>query len=413
MTGIIITIGDELLIGQVINTNAAFIAERLNSVGVDIARMVTVGDDINEILRCFEEAFSRFDVMIVTGGLGPTHDDITRNAICRFFRTELVSDEGARENIRRFLSSRNHAWSEAAENQTLIPKIARAILNASGTAPGELIERDGKVVIVMPGVPNEMEGIMNAFVVPYFRSKEQRAHIIHRTIKTTGIAESVLAGRFSDLEFFLGSDRLAFLPSPTGVRLRITVTRPDREGAEARVKEIEEYIRSRADKYIYGTEGDELEEVLGHLLADRHLTIAVAESCTGGMIAHRLTNVSGSSSYFERGIVAYSNASKIELLSVSPELISMHGAVCKEVAEAMASGVRERARTDIGLSTTGIAGPTGGSAEKPIGLVWIGYSDKESTFAIKFNLGDNRFRIKERAAQAAMELVRRRILRIE
>ena len=413
MKAIIITIGDELLIGQVVNTNASFIAGRLNSTGIEVARMLTVADRYEDIVRAFEEGYGGHDVIIVTGGLGPTHDDVTRKAVCGFFGTELVPNAEARSNVERFLARRRQPWSDAAENQTLIPRISSPIPNFSGTAPGELIEKDGKVFIVMPGVPGEMEGMMKNFVVPFFAGRGPSRRILHRTLKTTGIPESVLADKLRGIEAMLGNDTLAYLPSPTGVRLRISVIRPSQEECELRADELENFIRERTGKFIYATGEEELEESLGRLLTERHLTIAVAESCTGGMIAHKLTNISGSSNYFERGVVVYSNESKTALPGVSLSVIAEHGAVSEETAIALAKGVRESAGTSIGLSTTGIAGPTGGTADKPVGLVWIGYADEKSSFALKFYLGEERLRIKERAAQAAMELVRRKILRVE
>jgi nicotinamide-nucleotide amidase len=315
--------------------------------------------------------------------------------------------------VERFLARRRQPWSEAAENQTLIPRIAQPIPNFSGTAPGELIEKEGKIFIVMPGVPGEMEGMMNNFVIPFFAGRGPSQRILHRTLKTTGIPESLLAARLPGIEAMLGDDTLAYLPSPTGVRLRISVIRPSQEECELRADELETFIRERAGKFIYATGEEELEGTLGRLLTEQHLTIAVAESCTGGMIAHKLTNISGSSNYFERGVVVYSNESKTALLGVPSQVIAEHGAVSEETAIALARGVRESAGTSIGLSTTGIAGPTGGTADKPVGLVWIGYADEESSFALKLYLGEERLRIKERATQAAMELVRRKILRVD
>jgi len=251
------------------------------------------------------------------------------------------------------------------------------------------------------------------FVVPFFRSRAHGKFVLHRTLKTTGITESMLASRLGDIERLLRGDRLAFLPSTTGVRLRITAVGTDRADCEQRIASIEQQIRTNAEKFIYGIDDEELEEIVGRLLARAHRTIGVAESCTGGMIAHKLTNVSGSSDYFERGVVAYSNKSKTDLLHVPSELIAAHGAVSKEVAEAMAHGIRTEAGTDIGVSTTGIAGPTGGTIDKPVGLVWIGYADARMSTALKFQFGGSRLGIKERAAQAAMELVRRMLLKIE
>ncbi|MBI1805168.1 MAG: competence/damage-inducible protein A [Ignavibacteriae bacterium] len=413
MKSIIITIGDELLIGQVINTNAAYIAGKLNSAGIEVRRVLTIGDEHHEILAALEESYPKFDVIVITGGLGPTHDDVTKKAVCTFFHTDLISSPDARKNIEQFLKSRSHSWSDAAEEQTHVPRGSTIIPNKLGTASGILFEREGKHVIVMPGVPYEMEGMMEDFIVPYFTERNTGKVVLHRTLKTTGIPESMLAAKLGDLKDLLGKATLAFLPSPSGVRMRITVVDPNRSAAETLIRDIESRIREKVEKYIYGADNEELEEIVGRVLAERKLTIAVAESCTGGLIADRITNVPGSSNYFERGIVAYSNESKIRLLDVPEKLIEKYGAVSKDVAEAMARGIREAARVDIGLSTTGIAGPSGGSAEKPVGTVWIGYSYKNETRAVKFQFGTERLRIKERAAQAALELVRRKILRIE
>lgn len=408
----IITIGDELLIGQVVNTNQAYIAERLNDIGIAVDRMTTVGDGLDDILSAFDEAWRRHDVVIVTGGLGPTHDDVTKKAVCKFFHTDLVSNNEVRRQIEALLRSRNLPWSVAAEEQTMIPERARLFPNPVGTAVGMLFEEQGKSFFVLPGVPYEMKEMIDQSVIPMLAPKVSGSAIRHLTLRTTGISESLLAAQLGTVEELLDGGKLAFLPSATGVRLRITVHEREAALADRKLREIEQRIRAKVQKYIYGTGEEELEEVLGRLLAERKLTIAVAESCTGGLIADRITNVSGSSNYFERGVVTYSNRSKIELLGVPEELIKTHGAVSREVAEAMAVGVRRLAGTDIGISTTGIAGPTGGTPEKPVGLVWIGYSDAEGTLALKFNFGNHRLRTKERASQAALELVRRKVLRI-
>jgi len=413
MNATIISIGDEILIGQVLNTNAAYISEKLNSVGIEAARILTVGDDEVEILNAFKENYSRYDIIIVTGGLGPTQDDVTRSAVCKFFDLKLLSSNEVRINVEEFLKKRNRKWSDAAENQTLFPAGAKVIRNKYGTAAGEFFESDNKYFIVLPGVPYEMESMMEDFVIPFFLEIKMNRYILHRTLMTTGIAESELAGRLGNLDNILQGAKLAFLPSPTGVRLRITISGTGKNQCENKIQTIESHIREKANKFIYGVDEESLEEALGRILVERKLTIAIAESCTGGMIAHKITNVPGSSRYFERAIVAYSNQSKINQLHVPKELIEKHGAVSKEVAEAMAFGIRQDAGTDIGISTTGIAGPTGGTGEKPVGLVWTGYSDANETIAQKFNFGDGRLRIKERASQAAMDFVRRKILKIE
>ncbi len=416
MNAEILSIGDELLIGQVVNTNQAFIAEQLNRVGIAADRMTTVGDDRDAMLRAFREAHDTHDVVVVTGGLGPTHDDITRAVVCEFFATDLVEDEASLKRIESRFARRNLAMLERNRDQARVPRGCTVIPNDLGTAPGYFFERSRKYFIVMPGVPFEMKGMMTEFVLPYFEHHPTGMVIRHRTLKTTGIAESFLAERIGNVGELLAKTpgtTLAFLPSPAGVRLRVTTHAPSSSEADATISRIESELRQRAEKYIYGADDEELEQVIGRLLTDRHLTLAVAESCTGGLITDRITDVPGSSAYFERGIVTYSNASKTAELGVPTGLIEQFGAVSKVVAEAMASGVRAKANADVGISTTGIAGPTGGSAEKPVGLVWIGYSDRSATFALEFHFGEDRRRVKERASQAALELLRRRLLHIQ
>jgi nicotinamide-nucleotide amidase len=412
MTCAIVTVGDELLIGQIINTNQAYIAEQLNLIGIEISWMITVGDDIQQILAAFQRSWSTHDVVVVTGGLGPTRDDITKKAVCRFFDSELESNEVVRAHIASLLRRRAIPWNVAAEEQTMFPEKAQLIPNPVGTAPGMLFENGPKIFMVLPGVPYEMKEMIDRSVVPMLSRRVHDYAIRHLTLRTTGITESMLSDELGDLDPILGGATLAFLPAITGVRLRISVRDTNAARAQERLTAVETRIREKIERYVYATGTEELEETLGKLLKARGLTIAVAESCTGGLVAHRLTNVSGSSGYFERGIVAYSNATKIDVLRVPREILDAHGAVSREVAEAMATGVRQLAGTSIGLSTTGVAGPTGGTAEKPVGLVWVGYADPDTTLAVKFNFGEGRLRIKERAAQAAMELVRKKILAI-
>ncbi|HTX18141.1 MAG TPA: competence/damage-inducible protein A [Bacteroidota bacterium] len=415
----IITIGDELLIGQVINTNQAYIAERLNSVGVYVERMTTVGDNRNDILAAFASAWERFDVVCVTGGLGPTHDDITKDLVCEFFHTHLVRSEEALSSIKAVYERRHFAWSSSAEAQAMVPRGCIVLRNSTGTAPGMLFlsdaDGDTKFFVAMPGVPFEMKSIMDEEFIPRLAQAHLGTVVRHRTLKTTGIAESMLAAELGNIEDILGRDpatTLAFLPNPLGTKLRITVREATPESAEEKINATETRIRARAEKYIYSADEKELEDVIGGLLAERKMTLAVAESCTGGMIANRITNVPGSSAYFMRGFVTYSNESKTELLGVGPGILEAHGAVSREVAIAMAYGARNRAQVDVALSTTGIAGPAGGSPEKPVGLVWIGYADAEGSLALKFNFGDNRLRFKERTSQAALELLRRKLLKL-
>ncbi len=413
MNSAIITIGDELLIGQIINTNQAYIAEQLNFVGVSVERMLTIGDDMNAILQAFHESWSSYQVVIVTGGLGPTHDDITKKAVCEFFNTGLISRQDLRESIQTLLSKRGTRWGPTAEEQTMFPEKANVIPNPVGTAAGILFDENGKYFMVLPGVPYEMKEMVDRTIVPFLKSKVTGSIIRHLTLRTTGATESMLAAQLGDVNLFLEGTRLAYLPSPTGVRLRISLDDTNAGAADHRMQTVEAKIRAKVGQYVYGTGEEELADVLGGFLAERKLTIAIAESCTGGLIADKITDVSGSSRYLERALVTYSNRSKTELLGVPEDLLARVGAVSQEVAEAMAVGVRQRSGTDIGLSTTGIAGPAGGSVEKPVGLVWIGYSDASGTFARLYRFGEGRRRVKERAAQAAMELVRRKVLGME
>jgi len=405
----ILTIGDELLIGQVINTNQAYIAEQLNLVNIRVGRMTSVGDEMEEILPAFQSAWEKHDVVIVTGGLGPTHDDITKKAVCMFFESDLVSNDQVRRHIQDLWKRRNMRWTQSSEEQTMVPRKAELIENPVGTAAGFLFKEGQKRFIVLPGVPYEMKEMIDGSVIPLLSPLTGGMTIRHRTLRTTGIPESVLAERLGDIEALLQGAKLAFLPAPTGVRLRITVLDANPDSAMRRVHEVEERIRARAAQFIYGVEKEELEDVLGRMLTEHHLTIAVAESCTGGFILNKLTNVSGSSAYVERGLVTYSNRSKSELLGVPAKLIKDHGAVSREVAEAMAAGVRRLSGTDIGLSTTGIAGPTGGTEEKPVGVVWIGFASGQEVVAVEHQFGGSRSLIKERASQAALELVRRKL----
>jgi len=382
--------------------------------------MTTIGDNRRDIIEAFTVAWNRSDVVCVTGGLGPTHDDITKKMVCEFFQCDLVQSESVMATVKALMAQRNIAWNKSTEEQTLVPSKCTVLQNRVGTAPGMLFEESPsgikKYFVVMPGVPFEMKSILDEELIPYLRKENFGTIVRHRTLKTTGISESALAAEIGSIEEIIGTDgttTLAFLPNPMGTKLRITVREKNAAVADAKLKSAEGKITAVAQKYIYSIDEKDLEDVVGGMLAERKLTVAIAESCTGGMIANRITNVSGSSAYFNRAFVTYSDKSKMELLSVPEELIRTHGAVSREVAEAMAAGARTNAGVDIALSTTGIAGPTGGTAEKPVGLVWIGYADANGAMALKFNLGEHRLRFKDRASQAALELLRRKLMKLD
>ena len=409
----IITIGDEILIGQTLNTNAAFIGEKLTNLQVRISASSVVPDDEEIILEEFKRAFDANDLIIVTGGLGPTHDDVTRKCVVQFFNTDLIENEEVLNDIKKFFEARGRVLTDTNRGQALVPKIAIPIRNTKGTAPGYWIEKKKKIFVSMPGVPYEMKYMMESFVLPKIEERlERKSFIVINNLLSTGIPESMLFDRLGDMDELLQGAKMAFLPSQFGVKMRITVECTTEEEAINKLDEIEQKIRAKVGRYIYGKNDDTLESVIANLLIDRGLKIAVAESCTGGLINNRLTNISGSSQFLERGIVAYSNAAKVELLHVDEDSIQKNGAVSLEVARQLAEGVKAISGADIGLSATGIMGPTGGTENKPIGLVYIGICDSNICTAKEFRFGDDRLLNKDRTSQAALEMLRKNLLGI-
>lgn len=414
MKAYLISIGDELLIGQTINTNVAFIGSLISDINIEIIKSTVIGDDHKSILDEFGLASSKADIIICTGGLGPTNDDITRNAVVQYFKTELVHNDEVIEDIKSMLKRRGREFKKTHEDQAMVPKIADVIRNENGTAPGYWIDENKKIFIVMPGVPYEMKAMMNNYVIPKLIETigEPKEFIKKVTLQTTGLPESVLAERLGDPDELLSGAQLAFLPNQYGVRLRVTVRSSSEETANNQLLEIEQKIRSKVGRFIYGRGDENLEEVVGRLLKERELRISVAESCTGGGLADRITNINGSSTYFERGVVTYSNAAKVEILKVNEDVMMEKGAVSAEVAMQMAEGIKSISGSDIGVSLTGIMGPTGGVANKPVGTVFIGYCDDKVCTAKRFQFGEDRILNKNRATQAALDMVRRSLLGI-
>lgn len=410
----IISIGDELLIGQTVNTNAAFIGNSLAELSIEVERSVSIADIREQIISEFNIAFAKYDLVIVTGGLGPTHDDLTKSCVVDYFETELVENEKILENIKQLFEKRGRQVTQVNEEQALIPKIAEAILNERGTAPGMWIEKDNKIMIVLPGVPYEMKGMMQDFIIPKLSDMLTDEETVTRRLilQTTGIPESTLYERLGDLDELIEGAKLAFLPNQFGVKLRITVAAETDEAAKEKLTAIEQKIRRKAGRFIFGKNDETLEEVVGRLLKERDFKISIAESCTGGNLSDHLTNISGSSSYFERGVIAYSNAAKVEILKVDEDTIQEHGSVSREVSMQMAEGVKSTSGTNIGISITGIMGPTGATTNKPVGLVYIGYCDDSVCTAKKFIFGEDRLLNKERTTQAALDLIRRQLLGI-
>ena len=409
----IITIGDEILIGQTLNTNAAYIGERLTDLQIKISGSSVVPDSEEIIMKEFNKALSSNDVVLVTGGLGPTHDDITRKCVVEFFETELVENEEVLDDVKRFFEARGRTLTETNRGQALVPKNATSIRNSRGTAPGYWIEKRKKVFVCMPGVPYEMKNMMEGFVLPKLEEKlHKKTVIMIKNLITTGIPESMLFDKLGNMEELLQGAKMAFLPSQFGVKTRITVEEATEEKAQNKLDEIEQKIRTHVGRFVYGKNDDTLEGVVAKLMIDRGLKLAIAESCTGGLISNRLTNISGSSEFFERGVVAYSNAAKVELLKVSEDSIQKYGAVSLEIARQMAEGVKATTGCDLGLAVTGIMGPTGATPNKPIGLVYIGLCDEKICTAKEFRFGDDRLLNKDRTSQAALEMLRRNLLGI-
>jgi nicotinamide-nucleotide amidase len=381
MNAEIITVGDELLIGQVVDTNSAWIGRELNKIGVEVMRIVSVRDLRDEITAAISSAMSRADVVLMTGGLGPTKDDITKQVLCEYFGTKLVFSEEVYRNVENLLRGRV-AMNKLNRDQALVPEACTVINNRVGTASISWFERDGKVLVSMPGVPQEMKTVMTEEIIPRLSRMFVSDLILHRTFLVRNYAESILAEHLSDWEDSLpASIKLAYLPKMGIIRLRLTARGKQGEGLEQRLEEECAKLKALLGNDIMDDGDRPLEEVLGEMLRQRGLTLATAESCTGGSIAARITSVPGSSDYYKGSVVAYSNEVKMNLLGVEADTLAQHGAVSEETVRQMALGVKKLLGTDCAVTTSGIAGPGGGTPEKPVGTVWIAaaYGDRVCT----------------------------------
>ncbi len=407
----IITIGDELLIGQTIDTNSAWIGMQLSMRGLRVNRITSISDRREEIISALDEALDRVPLVLVTGGLGPTSDDVTKQTLAEYFDTDLVMDQEVLAEVTARLARRNLEMNENNRRQALVPENCRVLANRAGTAPGMLFEKDGKIIVSMPGVPSEMKYVMQEHVLPLVAKMAGGRTIIHRNIMTYGTFEAKLAERLEGFENELPATvKLAYLPAHGVIKLRLTGTGED--GVQVH-RDVEEQVRKLYEiipDVIYGEDETTLEEVVGKLLLDDNLTVATAESCTGGRIASLITSVPGSSKWFRGSVVAYDNSIKTGLLGVDPALLSRHGAVSGETARAMATGVRTLAGTDYAIAVTGIAGPTGGTPEKPVGTVWIAIASARGVMAEKHRFADDRAINISRSALTALNLLRKQII---
>lgn len=406
----IITIGDELLIGQVVDTNSAWMAERLNEQGIEVCQITSIHDNRQQIIRALDDAFSRADIVLTTGGLGPTKDDITKHVLCEYFHTELVEDARVREHILDLYKDRPEVLNRLTATQWQVPQAAEILPNRVGSAPLMVFRKDSKILASMPGVPYEMKIAMQEQILPYISSiSTNKGNIIHRTLLVSGISESALALRIEAWENALPeSIHLAYLPKDGTIRLRLS------SYGEATAEDIDAQIallRPLIDDYLIVMDDIPIELHVGQWLKARGLTIATAESCTGGKLASLLNKHAGSSAFYMGSVVAYDNRVKEQVLGVSAENLKTHGAVSEEVVKQMANGVRNLLCTDFAIATSGVAGPDGGTPEKPVGTVWIGWATPEGTFAECFHLGKLREQITDRACQKALIGLYQRMMR--
>ena len=402
----IITIGDEILIGQILDTNSQYISQTLNDAGIVVAERTSIGDDAAKIVEALDHALRDYDIVIITGGLGPTKDDITKHTLTRYFGSQLVYNDRVADHVRTLLARRGIEFNELNRGQAMVPECCTVLFNSHGTAPGMWFEREGKVVVSLPGVPFEMKHLMEDEVMPRLRKRFTLRSIVHRTMITAGIAESMLAERIAAWENALPEGlRLAYLPAPNVVRLRLSAYEVDGASVCAEIdREFAKLYKIIPDN-IVGFEQASMQELVHNRLIERKQTLAVAESCTGGAIASLFTAQAGASQYFLCGVVSYSNEAKANVLGVNLDDIAKYGAVSEQVARQMAEGVRRVAHSDYAISTTGIAGPTGGTPEKPVGTVWIGVATPEGTIALLRDCGTDRSQVISRASAYAIELL--------
>ena len=389
----IITIGDELLIGQIVDTNSAWIAEHFNQAGIEICQITSVRDNMEHIVDALHQAAGKRDLVILTGGLGPTKDDITKPALCKYFDTRLIFNEGVFEQIRERFKHRNISMNSLNRDQALVPESCVVLPNRVGTAPGMWFEKEDTIFVSVPGVPFEMQYLVENEVLPRLRNNGKIRAIFHKTVLTQGLPESMLAERIESWESALPENiRLAYLPNPMSVRLRLSAIGNDIQVLKAQVEQEIEQLKRIIPENIFGYDDDTLAGAVGRLLLEKKQTLAVAESCTGGYISHLITSVPGSSGWYNGGIVAYSNAIKQNLLGVPVESIQKYGAVSEQVVRHMAEGARKKLNAGFAVATSGIAGPAGGTEEKPVGTVWFAVATPEKAVVEKYVFGDNRER---------------------
>ena len=403
----LLTIGDEILYGQIVDTNSQWMSVELDKVGIKVIRKTTVGDQEEEILTAFAEAEKRADIILITGGLGPTSDDLTKPLLAKYFNCKLEIHEEALQEITAFFKSRGREMIEPNRQQAALPVCCTKITNPIGTAPGMWFEKAGKVFMSMPGVPHEMKKMMTERVIPKLKEKFHTPNIYHKVIRTIGIGESFLAEKIAPWENSLPQHiKLAYLPSLGEVKLRLTGFSNSSSQLESEIDVLVEKLKVIAGDYIYGYGDESIEVAIGKMLRERKLTLSMAESCTGGYLSHLITSVPGCSDYFLGSMVPYAYEIKMRQLGVKPEVLEKYGAVSEPTIIEMANIVRAKFNTDIGVATSGIAGPGGATPEKPVGMVWIAYSDKHQTVTKKLQISSDRAINIKMASAAVLNLIR-------
>ncbi|WP_047419406.1 competence/damage-inducible protein A [Cellulophaga sp. Hel_I_12] len=410
----IITIGDEILIGQIVDTNSAFIAKEFNKIGVSVVQITSIQDERNHILKALEEAESRADIVVITGGLGPTKDDITKHTLCEYFKDSLVENQEVLHHVEQIFKKYITApLLQVNKNQALVPSKAQVLHNAYGTAPGMWINGASTVFVSLPGVPFEMKYLMEHQVIPKIQKEYDRPFIVHKTIITYGIGESALAEKIQEWEECLPQTiKLAYLPSLGKVRLRLSTKGGNLNALEIQIKVEIEKLYALLHDIVHGEEDDEsLEEIISKLLTAKELTLSTAESFTGGKIAELITQIPGASAFYKGTIVSYATEAKMNLLQVPKDLIETHSVVSAAVAEAMASNVRKLMNTDFSIATTGNAGPSKGDSNEDVGTVFIAIASPKGVFSEKFKMGSQRERVVQKSVYKALELLQKEILK--
>lgn len=411
MTAEIITIGDEILIGQIVDTNSQWIAKELNKIGVSVFQVTSIQDEETHILNAIRDAENRVDIVLITGGLGPTKDDITKHTLAKYYDDHLILDIAVVTHVKEMFALRNIPFSELNRLQGMVPSKCTVLHNEYGTAPGMLFYNKGKVVVSMPGVPYEMKGLMSQKVIPLIQQKFSLPHIIHRTVVTQGIGESALAEKIENWENELPSEiKLAYLPSPGKVKLRLSSSGSNKALLQSSIENQIVLLQNQIPKFLVSlNEENDIVSLIAELLLKRNATLSVAESCTGGKIANLLTEKSGASSYFKGGVVAYSSEIKKQLLKVSKATLEKYSVVSNQVAEEMALGVKNLLNSTYAIATTGNAGPTTDKTDKTVGVVCIAIATPEGVYSQEFNFGSPREKVILRSSNMAFELFRKEI----